>query len=562
MSDLDWQRKERFLSAPDRRPRACLVWAVALAVLAGCEEAPKPADPPAKFQPAPPALPRLTRAQYDDTVRDVLGAGLTLPAALEPDVAFDHLLTVGAAVAKVSPRGIELYEEAARSLAAQVAGKPSHLQQLLPCALPDQVTWTAAPAQTACLDQLADQVGRRLWRRPLQPTERAALVAAGQNAAQQLGTLPHGAQAILTRLLQSPHFLYRPEVGEPDPQQAGGRRATGLELATKLAYFLWNGPPDEALLAAAPQLHDPQVRAAQVDRLMADPRLRRAVRNFATEWLQLHQLPKLSKDPKVYKHFAADLGGSAREEALRLVEHVALDTDADLRTLLTTRTTFVDRRLAAIYEIQAPAADGHHQVQLPEASERRGLLGQVAFLGLAAHATSSSPTLRGIFVRRFLMCEGVPDPPANLNTAIPEPGPGAKTMRQRLVAHMAVPQCASCHQRLDPVGLGFERFDGIGRYRLQDLGEPIDTTGELDGRPFVDAVGLGQALAASPAFAACVVQKVYAYAAGRPLAAGEQPELDRLTARFAKDGYRLKALLREVALSQGLARVQPLPVAK
>ncbi len=496
-------------------------------------------------------LPRLLRSQYHNAVRDVLGDDLTMPSTLEPDIAFDDLFAVGAGVAKVSPRGVELYEDAARSLAAQVASKPERLAKLLPCQPKN-------PLDSDCLGQFIDSVGPRLWRRPLTQAERQQVLDQGLAGAKALGTFAQGAEYALVRLLQSPLFLYRVEHGEADPQHAGSQRVTQWELAARLALFLWNGPPDQALLAAAAQgkLHDPAEKQAQVERMLADPKARRAVRNFAEDWLKLAGLQDLSKDPKIYKHYSADLGASAREETLRNVEALVFERDGDLGELLTSRSTFVDRRLAAIYDVPAVAEKGFHAVQWPQKGERAGLLGQVSFLALAAHATTSSATLRGVYMRKVLLCDLVADPPAGLNTALPEPNSQAKTLRERSAVHLEVKYCASCHQDLDSIGLGLERFDGVGRYRLSDHGAPIDSTGHLDDQPFEDAAQLGQRIAASPKFTRCVVQKLYGYALGRPVAQGEEPLIDSLTKQFIKDNRRLKQLMRAVALSDGFVRLK------
>lgn len=535
-----------------RRAAAVSCAALALQLAGGCEQDEVPATPTPVLKPAPPALARLTRAQFDNTIGDILGPGLTLPPQLEPDVAFGNLVSVGASVAKVSPRGIELYEEAARSLAAQIAGKSDRVVALGGC-----ITPTAAGDTAQCAGQMVDNVGPKLWRRALSAAERATAVAIGVQAAKAIGTDSAAVQYALVYLLQHPSFLYRVELGEPDPTHPGSRRLTATELASRLSYFLWDGPPDAELLKVAVDgsLHTHAVLQAQIERMMAHPLARRAGRNFAREWLQLAALDGLSKDPKVYKHYSSDLGASAREETLKLFEHLVFDQDTDLRQLLTTTTTFVDRRLAAIYDIAAQDDQGHYKVELPASAERRGLLGHVSFLAMAAHAVSSSPTLRGIYLRRHLLCDSVPDPPSNLNTALPEPDATAKTMRQRLTTHMSVPYCAGCHRQFDPIGLGLERFDGIGRWRSSDNGELIDATGKLDGTPFWDLGSLGKAVANSPKFRACVVQKVYAYAVGRPISDGELGQLDSLDKGFEASGMRLKALMRDVALSEGFRRV-------
>ena len=534
------------------RRQGLLAPAMALLLLSvGCEEPREEESKPVAFVPQPPVLPRLLRSQYHNFVRDVLGNDLTMPSSLEPDIAFDDLFSVGAGVAKVSPRGVELYEDAARALAAQVAGKPERLAALLPCQPKN-------PMDAACLGQLIDKIGPPLWRRPMTESERQGVLDQGLAAAKALGTFAQGAEYVLARMLQSPHFLYRVEQGESDPTLPGTRRVTQWELAARMALFLWNGPPDQALIAAAAQgkLHDPVERKAQVERMLGHSNAKRAVRNFAEDWLKLAGLHELSKDPKIYKHFSADLGASAMEETLRNVEALVFDRNADLGELLTSRSTFVDRRLAAIYDVPAVEEKGFHKVQWPVNGERAGLLGQVSFLAQAAHATTSSATLRGVYMRKVLLCDQVPDPPAGLNTALPEPNSAAKTLRERSAVHLEVKYCASCHQDLDSIGLGLERFDGVGRYRLTDHGAPIDSTGHLDKQPFDDAAQLGQRVAASAKFTRCVVQKLYGYALGRPVAAGEKALIDGLTEKFTKDGRRLKLLMQAVALSDGFVRLK------
>lgn len=534
-----------------RRRMAWLAVCAAVTVCAamvGCTGSPEP-EPKiyAMLQPAAPVLPRLTRNQYGNVLRDLFGADLALPAQLEPDTAAEGLLAVGASITTVSHRGVELYEDAARMVATQVAQKPARLGALLPCA--------PAAVDAACVGGLVDALAPRLWRRPLTAPERQRLVGLGDKAGALLGTPAARLEYVLVAMLQSPMFLYRLEAGTPGAKSE--RELTATELAGKLALFLWDGAPDAALVQAAVDgsLLTSQGRAAQVDRMLADARARRTVRSFATQWLHLNDLDALNKDPNVFKHFSADLGKSAREETLRLVEHLAFDTDADFTTLLTTRTAFVDRRLAAIYNVPAAVADGFGQIQLPEKGLRRGLLGQVSFLGLHAHPVASSATLRGVFVREALLCDPVPPPPAGLNTAIPEASPTAKTLKQRLVVHMQKSSCSVCHKALDPIGFGLEQFDGLGRFRTTDHGEVIDPSGDLDGQPFAGFIDLGTRIAHSDRFRRCVVDKVFAYANGRMAGEGERGELERLDDRFHESGRKLRGLVRDVALSAAFARV-------
>ncbi len=504
----------------------------------------------AELVPAAPVLTRLTQAQYRNAVRDLLGDDLALPATLEPDAAADGLLAAGAAVTTVSPRGAELYEEAALSLARQATETPERRARVLPC----EPTAESMP----CFGQFIADVGRRAWRRPLTSDEIAAFELLAGDAAQAFPDDPVAPFTwALAGLMQSPHFLYRVEAGEPDPEAPGARRLSAFELATRLAFFLWNAPPDEALLAAAEagDLDTADGLVAQVDRLLAADRAREGVRSFVSDWLHLHQLPELKKDPNVFKHFSPDLAAAAREETLRVAEHIVFEREGDLGELFTTRTTFINRRLAAIYDIPAPVLEGFGQTELPADGPRRGLLGHVSFLGLHSHPTSSSATLRGIFLRETLLCDMVPDPPSDLNTAIPEPSPDAPTLRDRLQVHLEDPMCASCHRLTDPVGLGFEPFDGMGRVRATENGVPIDPTGDLDGVAFADPAELAAAVAASPKLTACFVKKMYTYAVARPTEPGEQGQLAALTDAFEADGRRVLGLMRAVAISEGFRRV-------
>lgn len=194
------------------------------------------------------------------------------------------------------------------------------------------------------------------------------------------------------------------------------------------------------------------------------------------------------------------------------------------------------------------------QVELP-AGERRGLLGQVSFLATRAHPTSSSPTIRGKYVRQMLLCDTVPNPPAGLNTALPEATTTTVTMREKLAVHQSIPSCAACHSFIDPIGLGFEHFDGIGRFRTTEGGEVIDTTGSLDDVPFTDLASVADDIAQSPKYPSCIAQKLYAYAVGRPVTAGEAAQVTALATDFVSGGMRLKALMRAVATSDGFVRI-------
>ncbi|MBM4292419.1 MAG: DUF1592 domain-containing protein [Deltaproteobacteria bacterium] len=498
--------------------------------------------PPPAVPPGPTALRRLTRAQYTRALHDVLSPDVVVPALVEPDVNLGGLLAVGASDTTFSPRGVASIEEAAGRVAAQALAVPSARARAVPC---DLAAGDAAAGEACARDALA-LTGRRAWRRPLAPAELDALAALYREAAGALGDRDEGLALALSALLQSPYFLFRVELGG-----AAGGALDPYALASRLSFFLWDSTPDDALLdaAAAGALGTAEGLRAAAERLLASPRARVGLANYLSEQLRLYELDGLPKDALTYEHFSPQLLLDAREETLRGLLARALDDDADLRDALTTPETFLTPRLAALYGVPAPAREGFARVTLPAWAGRAGLLGQASILSLFAHANSSSATLRGKFVRTVLLCQEIPPPPVGVNTAIPEPSGEARTLRERVREHLESPSCAGCHGLLDPIGLALERFDGVGRWRDRDNGALIDASGELDGVPFDDALGLGRAVRAHPAFGPCVARTLTRYAAGRAATEEEGPLVEDLAARFAALGYRLKPLLLEVVMS-------------
>ncbi|HHO51232.1 MAG TPA: DUF1592 domain-containing protein [Deltaproteobacteria bacterium] len=495
---------------------------------------PEPRGAMPSISPAEATLRRLTEAEYLNTLGDLLGDGLLLPTALEPDVEIEGLLHVGAGQTALSPRGIEQYEDAAFLLAEQVVADPALRARVFPCDAPDP----------GCTEAFARTFGRLAWRRSLTPGELEQLEAIASEARAVLPGEPWaGHELVLAALLQSPHFLYRIELG------AGGR-FVGTELASRLSYLLWAGPPDEALLDAAEAgaLEEAAALREQVQRMIADQRARRGLRAFFSELLGLHELDTLTKDPAIFVHYSDTLGASAREETLRTVEHLAFEQAGDYRDLLVTHTTFVDRQLAAIYEVPAPTLEGFGEVLLPP-GPRAGLLGQVSFLARLAHPVSTSVTRRGEFVRQTLLCHEIPPPPADVDTSIPEASSDAQTMRDRVAIHLEDPACAGCHQITDPIGLGLEQFDGIGRFRTEEGTAPIDPGGDLDGVPFSDALGLGFVLRGHPDLPACLAQTWLAWAVGHPLTPSEGQLAGWHADGMALQGHQLLWLLEDLATS-------------
>ncbi|MEE4278337.1 MAG: DUF1588 domain-containing protein, partial [Halieaceae bacterium] len=246
----------------------------------------------------------------------------------------------------------------------------------------------------------------------------------------------------------------------------------------------------------------------------------------------------------------------AREQTLRTVVDHLLVREGDYRDLFTDRSTFMSPALAIIYGV--PAEPGWAAHRFPEDSPRAGLLTQVSFLSLHAHPGRSSVTLRGQALRELFLCQTVPEPPPGVDfSVVTNPDSNYPTQRQRVAAHLETPSCAGCHRITDPIGLSLEQFDGAGGFRTTENGAVIDASGSLDGFEFNGAVGLGEALRENPELPRCLVQRVYSYGTGSPPAAGARELLDYFAADFAENGYRLRELLRRIALSEAFSRVQP-----
>ena len=503
-----------------------------------------PLNPEAALD-AQPVLRRLTASQYRNTFSDWFGDELALPATLEPDARSEGLYAVGASINGLSSLGVERYVNGAKFLAAQLVESPTLRASLVDC---------SAVTDTECLEVLLDTWAVRFWRRPLSDDERARLLSVGQTAMDSLESVDEGLRYMLITLFASPNFLYVSGIGESIGDDT--RAYTSWEMASRLAFFLWDSGPDDVLLdaAASGELRDPISLDALIDTMLADPRARRGVRAFADDWLEMDGLIGLNKEPSAFDYFSADIGPNAREETLKVVEHLVFDEDADFRELLTTRTTFVNRRLAALYGVQSTAVDGFAQISLPDDGTRAGLLGHASLLALHASPNRSSPTLRGLFIRERLLCQPMPSPPANVDTTVPEGSEDAPTMRDRLAVHLETPSCASCHELTDPIGLGLERFDGLGGFRATENGALIDPSGELDGVAFGDALELGVTLAEHPAFVPCIVRTVWSYANGRH-GSHDDDVVDALTARFGAMNHSFLALLKDIAMSDGFGRV-------
>lgn len=503
------------------------------------------------------AMRRLTEPQYRNAIADIFGADIEVAGRMDPLVRPPHGLQVtGVSRISVSAAGLEQYTRMAQAIASQVVDE-RHRRYLVGCR-PTQID----QPDDRCAGAFFRRVGPLLLRRPLASSDVEALVAAARDGTHRSQSFYTGLALGLETLLVSPHFLFDIDLAEPDPATPESRRLDAYSKASRVSFFLWDTTPDPELLAAAARgdLHTKTGLAAQVDRLLASPRLENAVRTLFADMLGFERIEDLAKDPIIYPQFVRAVKADMQEQTLRTIVHHLVDADADYRDLLTTRQTFMTKSLGAVYQLPV-TGEGWTAYRLPDDGPRAGLLTQISFLASFSHDGRSSPTLRGRAIRELLLCQPVPEPPANVNFSAVEDTASTErpTARDRLTPHRTRRACAACHQLMDPIGLSLENFDGVGAYRTEENGAWIDASGELDGVPFDDAIALGEAVRNHPELPGCFVNRVAEYALRRSLTDGDAPWVETLTTTFADRGYRLRSLLRAVATSDAFFAPGPAP---
>jgi hypothetical protein len=368
------------------------------------------------------------------------------------------------------------------------------------------------------------------------------------NEGRQLGTFDAGIESALVALLSSSKFLYRIEPPPANAKPGSTYQLTGLELASRLSFFLWSSLPDEELLAAGDQgkLSDPQVWDHQVRRMLADPRSKTLTTNFAFEWLKVRDMDKLDPDPYVYPGFDEALRTAFRREMELFVDSVFRE-DRSVVDLLSANYTFVNERLAAHYGVENIRGDQFRRVTLADPN-RFGLLGKGAVLMVTAYPNRTSPVLRGAYILENLLGTPPSPPPPNVE-AFKENKEGEKprTIREIMETHRANPTCNACHGVMDPLGFSLENFDTIAAYRSVDrfTRTRIDTSGKLvDGTAVNGPSDLRQALLARPEqFAQTFTEKLMTYALGRGIEAFDMPTVRKIVKDTKRDNYKFSSIV-------------------
>jgi len=489
-------------------------------------------------------LRRLTHQQYNNTVRDLLKDS-TNPASQFPPEDFVNGFKDQYASQSLSPIQIEAYSLAAGRIAAN-AFRRGDSRHLIPC----------DAADPGCPVEFIRTFGRRAFRRPLEPEEIERL----KTLFQAQGDFLKGAQTVIEAVLQSPSFLFWMEQ-TPNP------RWKPYAVASRLAYFIWDTMPDDALLDSASRggLNSREDVARMARRMLDDPRAKQSLDDFVSQWLRFDRALTAARDHHSFPLFNHDLVLAMTEEARHFVGDLVWN-DRNFMDVFTADYGFVNSDLAAIYKVPPPAHE-YDRVEFPPEQQRSGLLGQALFLTLTSKLDDTAPTARGLFVREQFLCQHVPPPPPGVDTNLPAVTEARPvTNRERLAAHTTNKTCAGCHHLIDPIGFGLENFDAIGMYREKqkllfypewhgaepkrpppkEVLLPLDITGQVAGLPqpqFSSPHQLGEALSHTAQCQECMVKQVFRYMSGRLDTSADVPVIRQALEDFQNSGFRFKELV-------------------
>jgi hypothetical protein len=460
-----------------------------------------------------PVMRRLTRFEYDNTLRDLLGVETNAAREFPPE---ERVLG---------------YDNNARALMFPSAFTEQALakaEQLAPVAVADRTRFTTCAAEDiseACAREFIIGFGTRALRRPLDSTEidsYLALHATGRD-------FHRGLELVVTSMLVSLPFFYILE-------RADDSTPPEYVAASKLSYALWSSAPDVLLLeqAARGELTAPEELRRAAERMLEDERARGAVAHFHAAWLGLDGIGTANKDPSLFPGYSSELLPMLRESVELFLDEAAW-RGAGFQDLFLANYSYADARLASYYELSA--SEAMTRVELPLARSA-GVLTQPGVLSMLAGFQTTSPTRRGAFVRTRLMCDPPSPPPPDVDIT-PPPLVTVTTRRTQTEAHSSSPACRGCHELIDPIGFGLEAFDATGRHRSEENGAPVDESGVVAGSSigaFVGPRALAEGLAGAPEVQRCFARQLFRYLAGRHEQPEDEPLLEELVTTLGAPG--------------------------
>ncbi|WP_298189184.1 DUF1592 domain-containing protein [Novosphingobium sp.] len=406
--------------------------------------------------------------------------------------------------------------------------------------------------EALCARRILGSLARRAWRGPVSEAELAPLLKIYESE-RAAGGFESGVEAGIEALLVSPRFLFAVETPVAGPA-GSAQHISDYDLATRLSLFLWSSIPDERLLALAGQgkLHQPVVLAAEIARMLADRRAEALTENFAGQWLYLRNLDQQRPDINEFPQFDVPLRSAMATETRMFFGHV-LAANRPVTDFIRADYTFLNERLARHYGIDGVRGPAFRKVSLGADIPRGGLLGQASILTVTSYGNRTSVVKRGKWILDNMLASPPPPPPADVPALKTEHDGRLLTAREQLELHRANPACASCHQRMDPLGFALENFDAVGAWRAQDAGQVIDAGAVLaDGTAFKGFTGLQQILLdRREEFARAFTERLMTYALGRGLGPQDMPAVRAIARDAAKDDWRVQTIIRGIVMSSG-----------
>ena len=501
-------------------------------------------DPPASCKnPSPGSAPirRLTRFEYSNTIRDLLG-DTTQPGDFLPAEVKGNGFSNDAASATSTRLLIDAYHSVAHDIAAR-ATAPTAMAKLSTCD-------TVKTGEEACAQAFINDFGARAFRHPLESAESAAMMSI-YKIGRQGAAHADGLAAVIEMALQSPQFLYRVEYGLPVVDKTV-TQPTPYELATRLSYILWSSMPDAELMDAARNgnLANKDQVLVQAKRLLKSPRARDVTRYFHNTLLGINGLDGLQRSTEWFPTYTPDMAALFRQETEHFVDYVVWDGSGDFKTLMTGSFSFMNEKLAKFYGVTGVTGDAFRKVDL-DPTRRAGPLTQASVLTATTPGSHNNPVVRGKFITQNLLCGTVNDPPPGLMVTEP-PVDTTRTTRERFVAHRTSATCAGCHVALDAIGFGLEHYNGVGLWQDTDNNKQIDSSGVITDTDaageFNGAIELANKLASSQDAQSCFVGKWSSFAYGRSQGDDDECTMYSLRQAFTKSNGNVRELL--LALTQ------------
>jgi len=493
--------------------------------------------------PGRPSIRRLNRTEYDNSIRELTGLDLGLSDGFSPDPTGYGFDTIAEALA-LSPVLVEQYHDAARRVVEAVAQSAEARRRVFFVGPSREV-----PDREAAR-RVVERFAGKAFRRPADPAFVGKLLGLYDRSRAKGEAHEAAVGPMLTAILISPRFLARIETVRPEVEEA--YPLDEYDLASRLSFFLWSGPPDDALLALAAEgkLGKPEVLEAQARRMLADPRSRALADNFIGQWLQLRSVAGHKPDPKRFPGFTDSLRTAMEREASLFLAGIVRE-DRPLTEIVDADYTILNEELARHYGIEGVKGPEMRRVPLKD-RRRGGILTSAAILMILSDPERTNIPRRGNYIAASILGTPPPPPPPDVPALEDSKVAGKEmTLRQMLELHRSKPECASCHARIDPLGFSLQNFDAIGRWRDREEGGPVDASGVLpDGRAFSGPVELKDILLERrDAFVRTLAENMLIYALGRGLSGEDECVLRDAQKRAEASDYRFSSAVLAVVLS-------------